>query len=95
MFFFFLLSRHKARDACVKTIVEHCPYLVNLVLANCPLITDESMSVIATNLTTVRLEKAYETRDSRPNVACVIESDGIDWNLFSIEILTVHFAYKC
>ena len=38
----------------MKTIVKHCPHLVNLVLANCPLITDVAMSEIATNLSAVR-----------------------------------------
>lgn len=40
----------------MKTIVKHCPKLVNLVLANCPLITDVAMSEIATNLSAVRYE---------------------------------------
>ena len=38
----------------MKTIVKHCPHLVSLVLANCPLITDVAMSEIATNLSAVR-----------------------------------------
>ena len=46
----------------MRTIAKHCPHLVNLVLANCPLITDVAMSEIATNLSAVRSVLSYKLR---------------------------------
>ena len=46
----------------MRTIAKHCPHLVNLVLANCPLITDVAMSEIATNLSEVRYVLSYKLR---------------------------------
>ena len=46
----------------MKTIVKHCPHLVNLVLANCPLITDVAMNEIATNLSAVRYVPVMQPR---------------------------------